>query len=58
MDTSGFPVPSSDQVRKRLAAAIAESRYLRRLLQIAKEADEAKRLRKESKQAREVGHAK
>ena len=43
--TIRFPIPLAEEVRTQLAAAVAETRYLRRLLQLAKEADEARRLR-------------
>ena len=38
-------VPPVAEVRKQLAATAAEVRMLRRLLRLAKDADEAKRLR-------------
>ena len=41
-------LPAAD-VRKRLVAANAEVRYLRRLLTLARERDEAERLRREAK---------
>lgn len=40
-------IPPAAEVRKRLAAATAETRYLRRLLRLARERDEAERLRRE-----------
>ncbi len=45
-----FSVPPVAEVRGRLTAAMAEVRMLRRLLRLVKEADEAKRLRTESKE--------
>ena len=42
-----FPVPPVATVRRELAASVAETQYLRRLLRLSKEAEEARRLRRE-----------
>ena len=44
-------IPPTVEIRKKLAAAKAETRYLRRLLPIAKEREEAERLRSEADRA-------
>jgi hypothetical protein len=43
-------IPPAADVRRRLAAANAEARYLRRLLRLARDRDAAKRLRQEAEQ--------
>ena len=48
-DRSSEDIPPAPIVKKRLAAATAETRYLRRLLKLARERDEAERLRREAK---------
>ena len=48
-DRSSEHIPPAADVRKRLVAANAEVRYLRRLLKLARERDEAERLRREAK---------
>jgi hypothetical protein len=45
-------IPRAPVVKKRLAAATAQTRYLRRLLKLAKERDEAERLRAEADSAK------
>jgi len=47
-------IPPSEEVRRKLAAAQAEARYLRRLLKLAKEREEADRL---SNLVRQLGRA-
>jgi len=37
-------IPPSQEVRDKLAASMAEARYLRRLLKLSKEREEAERL--------------
>jgi hypothetical protein len=44
-------VPPAETVRAKLAAATAEARFLRRLLRLAREQEEAARLRDSSKEA-------
>jgi hypothetical protein len=44
-------IPPAAEVRKQLAAATAETRYLRRLLRIAKERDQAAQLRRDAEQS-------
>jgi hypothetical protein len=43
---SVFAVPPAEQVREKLAANMAEARYLRRLYRLAKERETADRLKK------------
>lgn len=45
---SNIVIPSVQELRDRLASATTEARYLRRLLKIAKEREEAVRLSKAS----------
>ena len=47
--SENISVPSADYVRGKLAEAVAEVRFLRRLLRLAKDGDEANRLRGDSK---------
>ena len=54
-DRSSEHIPPAADVRKRLVAANAEVRYLRRLLKLARERDEAERLRREAKADRQAG---
>jgi hypothetical protein len=42
-------IPPTPTLREKLAAAMAESRYLRSLLKIARQRDEAKTLRAKAK---------
>jgi hypothetical protein len=46
---SNIVIPPSQEVRDKLAAAQAKARYLRRLLKLARERDEAKRLSAKAK---------
>ena len=48
-------IPPTPTLREKLAATVAESRYLRRLLKLARERDEAIRL---SEQVRKTATAK
>ncbi|MGD0654656.1 MAG: hypothetical protein ABSA16_09950 [Thermoguttaceae bacterium] len=50
-----FIIPPLEQVRKRLAATTAESRFLRRLYRLAKEKDTAERLRSEVESQKKGG---
>jgi hypothetical protein len=45
-------VPPVAVVRKRLSAAVAETRFLRRLLKLSKEKEDAQRLRAEADAAK------
>ncbi len=45
-----FQIPPADEVRKQLAAALAEVRALRALLRIAKDAEVAQNLRGAAKE--------
>ena len=51
---STIVIPPSGEVRDKLAASMAESRYLRRLLKLAKEREEADRLSSHASKKREA----
>ncbi len=56
MSTTSISIPPAREVREKLAAVQAEARYLRRLLKLAKEREEAERLFQKTAKRKEVRH--